>query len=71
MATSVGSPLLWEIRLALNAHLEAEAGGGKLEQGLKLEKDMKLSSTLLAQGWQTRRESRIISWKLEYSVLQS
>lgn len=46
----VGWPLLWAFRLAPDAQLEFEAQAKELEEELRLEKDMWLSTTLLTSG---------------------
>ena len=53
-----------------DAQIEREVLVGKLEGGLWSEKDVWVSTTLAAQGWQTRWESRI-SWRHLCAVLQS
>ena len=40
IAATVGWPLLWAVRLATDAQLEAEAPVAKLEEELRLEKDV-------------------------------
>lgn len=50
MAATVCWPLLWAVQLATDAQLEAETWVGKLEKELRLEKDMCLSTALLASG---------------------
>lgn len=48
MATAVGWWLLWVVRLAPYVQLEAENRVRKLEKELKLDKDIRMSMTLLA-----------------------
>lgn len=50
MAAIVGWPLLWAVWLNVDAPLEAEAQVRKLGEELKVEKDVQLSTTLLASG---------------------
>lgn len=50
MAAIVGWLLLQAIWLAMNAQLEADAWVRKLEEELRLDKDMWLSTTRLASG---------------------
>lgn len=50
------------VRLGTDVQLKAETQVRKLEEGLRLEKDMQLFTTLLALGLVTRWESRI-SWR--------
>lgn len=45
MAATVTWPLLWAVWLATNTQLEAEARVGKLEDELKLEKDIRMFTT--------------------------
>ena len=49
-AAAVTWPLLWAVRLATYTQLQAEAQNRKLEEGLRLKKDMQLSTTLPASG---------------------
>ena len=48
MATTVGWPPLWAVQPATDAQLEAEAWVRELEEELKLEKNVQLSTALLA-----------------------
>ena len=50
MAAAVGWSPLWAVWMATNTQLEAKAQGRKLEEELRLEKDVQLSTTLLALG---------------------
>lgn len=45
MAATVAWPLLWAVWLATNTQLEAEARVRKLEDELKLEKDIRVFTT--------------------------
>ena len=51
------------VQLATDAQLEAEARARKLEEELRLEKDVWVSSALFASGLAEKGESRIISWR--------
>ena len=47
--------------LTIDAQLEADSQIRKLDEELRLRKE--LSATLLASGWQTRWEKRIRRWR--------
>lgn len=69
MPAMVGWHLLWGSIVATDAQLEVESPIRKLEEELKLEKGMWLSTTLLALGMVTRWESRIISQRTQSAIL--
>lgn len=58
------------VRLGTDVQREAETQVRKLEEGLRLEKDMQLFTTLLALDLVTRWESRI-SWRPYHAIFQS
>lgn len=62
MAPTVGRPLLWAVLLGTDVLLAAETQVRRLEEELRLEEDMQLSTALLVLGLVTRQESRI-SWR--------
>lgn len=58
-----GTGLCWAVPLNTDAQVEAGARVRELEEELMLEKDRGVSTTLLASGWKTRWESRLINWR--------
>lgn len=49
MAAAVDWPLLWTVRLRIDVQLEDATQVSKLEEKLRLEKDVQLSTTLLLE----------------------
>lgn len=70
-AVTVEWPLLWAVQLAINAQWETEAQVRKMEEELKLEKNMQLSAILLTLVLGTRWEGMIINWRPLHAILQS
>lgn len=64
MPAATGWPLLWAVHLVSDAKLKAKGQVRKLEEELRLETDMQVSTALLASGLEDRWESRIISRRL-------
>ena len=56
MAATVVWPVLWVTWLTADAQLEAEAKVGKLEEELRLEKNMRCQLLCWLWGWQTGGE---------------
>ena len=63
MAAAVGWSLLWAVGLDTDAQLEAEAQVRELEEELRLETDMQLTTTLLTLGMAEKLEEQ--DYKLE------
>lgn len=63
LTAAQGTGLCWAVPLNTDAQLEAGARVRELEEELMLEKDCWVSTTLLASGWKTRWENRIINWR--------